>query len=70
MRKYYGCSYIINYPIDGIKSPFSCSLLLYYKYWPISKFRDLSIKLLLRKNIAPRFKGIKHKETFMPDLSG
>jgi hypothetical protein len=27
------------------------------------------MKLLSRKNIAPKFKDIERKETFMPDLS-
>jgi hypothetical protein len=28
------------------------------------------MKLLSRKNIAPKFKDTERKETFMPDLSG
>jgi len=64
------CSYVINCPVDSVKSTFGCSPLLYHSYWPISKFRDRSTKLLSRKNIASKFKDTEHKATFMPDLSG
>ena len=70
VRKYYHCGHIINCPINSVESPFGYSPLLYYNYWPVSKFRDRSMKLLSRKNIAPKFKDIERKETFMPDLSG
>jgi hypothetical protein len=70
IRKYYGCGHVIDCPVDGVESPVSCSPLLYYNDWPVSKFRDRSTKLLSRKNIAPRFKDIERKETLMPDLSG
>jgi hypothetical protein len=43
--------------------------LLYYNYWPVYKFRYYSTKLLLRKNIAPKFKDTKCKVAFVPDLS-
>jgi len=70
VRKYYDCGHVINYPVDSVEIPFGCSPLLYYNYWPVSKFRDRSTKLLLRKNIASRFKDIERKETYMPSLSG
>jgi hypothetical protein len=69
VRKYYSCSYIINCPVGGFKSPFGCSPLLYYNHWPISKFRDPSMKLLLRKNIALSFEDMEYKETYVLDLS-
>jgi hypothetical protein len=70
VRKYYSCGYVINCPVDSVESPFGCSPLFYYNYWPVSKFRDCSTKLLLEKNITPECKYTKQKETFMPDLSG
>jgi hypothetical protein len=70
VRKYCSYSHIIDCPVSGVESPFGYSPLLYYNYWPVSKFRDCSIKLLLRKNIAPKFKDIERKEAIMPDLSG
>ena len=42
--------YTVDYPIDGVKSRFSCSPLLYLEYRPISKFRDYNTKVLLREN--------------------
>ena len=66
VRKYYSCGHVINCPVDGVESP----SILYYNYWPVSKFRDCSTKLLLRKNIALKFKDLEWKATFMPDLSG
>jgi hypothetical protein len=38
--KYYGCSNSIGCPVDGVEYRFSCFPLLYYDYWPVSKFRD------------------------------
>jgi hypothetical protein len=62
--------YIIDYPVSGVKSPFGYSPLLYYNHWPVSKFRDPRMKLLLANNIALSFEDIEHKETYVPDLSG
>jgi hypothetical protein len=64
------CGHIIDYPVGGVESPFGYSPLLYYNHWPISKFRDPSMKLLLRKDKALSFEDIEHKETYVPDLSG
>jgi hypothetical protein len=44
--------------------------LLYYDYRPVSKFRDHGTKVLLGNNIALIFEDPKHKETYMPSLSG
>ena len=57
-------------PSTALKALLAVSPLLYYNYWPVSKFRDRSTKHLSRKNIAPKFKDTEHKVTFMPDLSG
>jgi hypothetical protein len=57
-------------PLMALKALLAVPPLLYYNYWPVSKFRDPSTKLLLRKNIAPEFKDTEQKETFMPNLSG
>jgi len=64
VRKYYNYGYVINCPVDGVESPFGYSPLFYYNYWPVSKFRDCNIKLLLRKNIAPKFKDIERKDLY------
>jgi hypothetical protein len=70
LRKYPGCGYVIKCPVNGVKRLFGCFPLLYHNYWPVSKFRDYSTKLLSRKNIAPKFKDTECKTTFIPDLSG
>jgi hypothetical protein len=70
LRKYHSCGYVIKCPVNGVKSLFGCFPLLYHNYWPVSKFRDYSTKLLSRKNIAPKFKDREYKAIFMPDLSG
>jgi hypothetical protein len=64
VRKYYGYGHVINCPVDGVKSPYGCSPLLYYNHWPVSKFRDHNTKLLLRKNIVPKFKETERKEIY------
>jgi hypothetical protein len=50
---------LIDYPKDGVKSRFSYSPLLYNNYWLNSKYWDCNTKLLLRKNIALKFKDIE-----------
>jgi hypothetical protein len=63
MRKYHGCGYTVDRPIDGVKSRFGGSPLLYYNYQPLSKFRGHGMKVESRKNISLRFEDTKHKET-------
>jgi hypothetical protein len=75
VRKYYNVVVVmlLIIPVDGVESAFGYSPLLYYHYWPVSKFRDRSTKLLSRKNIAPKFKDIKRKKTLCwiyPDKVG
>jgi hypothetical protein len=69
VRKYRGYNHTIDHPVDGVKSRFGYSLLLYYKYRTASEFRGYGTKVLLRKNIIPSFKDIEYKETFVPSLS-
>ena len=63
MRKYCGCDYAVDHIVDGVKSRFSCSHLLYHEYRPVSKFRANKTKVLLRKNIALSFEDTEQKET-------
>ena len=70
MRKYHGCSYAIDRPIDSVKSRFSCFLLLCHDYWPVSEFRGHGTKILSRNNLTLSFEDTKHKETCIPSLSG
>ena len=66
MRKYHGCSYAIDRPIDGVESYFSYFPLLYHDYRPVSEFRDHGIKVLSKNNISLSSEDTKHKETYMP----
>jgi len=70
MRKYYGCGYVVDRPVDSVESCFSCIPLLYHDYRPISEFRGHGTKVLSRNNLALSFEDTKHKETCMPSLSG
>jgi hypothetical protein len=56
-------------PSAALKVLSAVAPLLYYNHWPVSKFRDPSIKLLSRKNIVLSFEEIEYKETYVPDLS-
>src|SRR5436190_7647511 len=69
VRKMLQFSYTINYLVNSIKSCCSCFPLLYYNHWPVSKFRDHSMKLLSRINMALRFEDTEHKEPLCPNLS-
>jgi hypothetical protein len=70
MRKYHGCGYAVDCPVDGVESRFSYFPLLYHDYRPVYEFRGHGTKALSRDNIALSFEDIKHKETCMPSLSG
>jgi hypothetical protein len=48
-------SYAVDYPVDGVKSHFSCSPLLYLEYQLLSKFRDYNTKVLLRRHLYTEF---------------
>jgi hypothetical protein len=45
VRKYYDYSYAIDYPVNGVESPFGYSPLFYYNYWSVSGFRGHNIKV-------------------------
>lgn len=51
VRKYRGCSYTVDRPVNGVKSHFGYWPLLYYKFGPISHFRGHGSKALLRESI-------------------
>jgi hypothetical protein len=46
--KYYSCSNSIDCHVDSVKYRFSCSPLLYYDYWPVSKFQDPQHEALIK----------------------
>jgi hypothetical protein len=68
--KYRSCCHAVDPPVDGVKSLWGCSPLLYHDYRPVFEFRGHGTKVLSRKNTAPSFEDSEYKETYVPSLSG
>jgi hypothetical protein len=49
-KKYCGLDYAIGLPVDGVKSHFNYSHLLYHDFRPAFEFRDYDTKFLSSKN--------------------
>lgn len=70
VRKILKFGYTVNHSIKSVKSYNSYYPLLYYDNRPVLGIRDKGIVLILSLNIALKFKYIKLKGTYLPDLSG
>ena len=57
VRKYCSCGHAIDRPVVR----FGCSPLLYHDYWPASKFRCHSVKVLSRKKMIASFADLGHR---------
>jgi hypothetical protein len=68
VRKYRSRGHAVDPPVDGVKSLWECSPLLYHDYQPVFEFRAHGTKVLLRKNMTPSFEDSEHKETSLPSL--
>jgi hypothetical protein len=49
-RKYRSLDHAVDPPVDGVKSHFNYSPLLYYEYWPVFGFRGYNTKFASKKN--------------------
>jgi hypothetical protein len=66
----YGCGKLMGRAVDGVGKSHLRFPLLYRNDWLISGFRHFSKKLILKKNVFPKFQDTKHKITGLPSLSG
>lgn len=68
-RKYRGCDHDIDRPVDGVKSPFGYSPLLYHDHPPVSDFRGHGTMMLSRKNTKRDFEDTEQEGVCVPSLS-